>query len=225
MATTQHLTTILDNNVLDSSMGSTQGLLSFMTNASRQIKTYLGPDDHKKSQKKQRRQQLLLQHLTQLKTQNFNFIPDILKSPDFGLHSSPASPTPSLDSVGSYDDEDTPSIRSSCLLSNRRKRSRGSISNENVAKRMRQNSFDSNISLEYDVDSIIPSINTSCMNHSSSIVSSTIRNHSRNNINDSDNFDDTIVPSPSPDFDDLVDCMLTEDSLSKIDVNNYFPSL
>ena len=36
---------ILDNSLLDSSMGSTQGLLSFMTNASKQIKTYLGESE------------------------------------------------------------------------------------------------------------------------------------------------------------------------------------
>ena len=40
---------IVDNVALDSSMDSTQGLLSFMTNASRQIKTYLGPDQQSKS--------------------------------------------------------------------------------------------------------------------------------------------------------------------------------
>ena len=43
MATADHLR-IVDNTALDSSMDSTQGLLSFMTNASRQIKTYLGPE-------------------------------------------------------------------------------------------------------------------------------------------------------------------------------------
>ena len=40
---------IVDNVALDSSMDSTQGLLSFMTNASRQIKTYLGPDQQQKA--------------------------------------------------------------------------------------------------------------------------------------------------------------------------------
>lgn len=40
---------IVNNVNLDSSMNSTQGLLSFMTNASRQIKTYLGPDQQQKA--------------------------------------------------------------------------------------------------------------------------------------------------------------------------------
>ena len=47
-ATVNHFR-IMDNSALDSSMDSTQGLLGFMASASRQIKTYLGPEQQQKS--------------------------------------------------------------------------------------------------------------------------------------------------------------------------------
>lgn len=201
-------------------MDSTQGLLSFMTNASRQIKTFLGPEQQKKNaQSKTRHQQLLLQ-LTQLKTQNFNFIPDILESSSQqtllsqqSTETSPASPTPSLDSVGSHDDDETPTFRTSCLMKSRRKKRLRNVApstkatpyNENTKKRARYNN---NVYKQ--------TRDTTCAYSASTTTISSLAAHGSY---------PELIPSPSPDFDDLVDCMLTEDALANIDVNNYFSPL
>ncbi|XP_066915701.1 uncharacterized protein [Clytia hemisphaerica] len=206
---------IMDNSVLDSSMDSTQGLLGFMASASRQIKTYLGPEQQQKSNQNKRRHQQLLFQLSQLKTQNYSFIPDILapsntktfnSSPCInntfcGVESSPASPTPSLDSVGSVEDIDAPTYRSSCLIKSRRqKRTRPSIQ----------------CSMEDNITSKRTKYINNCSISPSTCALSEIPNVSLTSMD---------PPCPSPDFDDLVDCMLTEDALAMIDVNNYLPQL
>lgn len=160
--------------------------------------------------------------LTKLKTQNYSFIPDIL-APESIYHStttsndscynsdssSPASPTPSLDSVGSVEGCDV--FRSSCLVKSRRQ------------KRSRQSSS---------------VIQQQCNGGESAILNKRARKrHNSNNNNNSymtcaqtptynNNFDMyNLAPLPSPDFDDLVDCMLTEEALNQIDVTNYLPAL
>lgn len=198
---------ILDNNLLDSSMGSTQGLLSFMTDASRQIKTYLGDSDLK-AQKKQRHQKFL-QQLSELNSHT-TLIPDIAQIPNLNFTTTPASPTPSLDSVGSVEDD----TRSSCLMnSNKRKRTHMSPSPTTYdCKKSRQESYfnfakkqfyHADINLTYLADI------TTC--HSFDADS---RYDSMNSS----------VPSPSPDFDDLVDCMLTENLIAPINLNDYIIS-
>lgn len=176
---------------------------------------------------------MLLQQLSQLKSHNYNFIPDILKTTS--VEASPVSPTPSLDSVGSAD-EDEISMRPSCVLTSRRKRSHMHASlneNNNTTKRSRyepynninNNNINNNICIDqspflidYDLNNIIPSINTADFDDNQT-------SYTTNDVKQTTLSYDTIIPSPSPDFDDLVDCMLSEDSLSEIDVNNYFPAL
>ena len=177
--------------------------------------------------------------LTKLKTHNYSFIPDIstekiynhpistTSSTDNSCYnsdsSSPASPTPSLDSVGSLEDCDV--FRSPCLVKSRRqKRSRPSPSSSLqhqcnggesgiLNKRTRNTGNNSFSSMTYGIH--LPSYNNNNNNNSNN-----------NNNNNNSNFDMyNLAPLPSPDFDDLVDCMLTEEALSQIDITNYLPAL
>lgn len=198
-------------------MDSAQGLLSFISNASRQIKTYLGPEQQKKTvQGKTHQQQLLLQ-LSKLKTQNYNFIPDIIEASSSSTtyttencsDSIPASPTPSLDSVGSHDDrDDTPKYGASCLIKSRRQ------------KRMLNTAKLTTLHSNSPIVNKRTKFQTQQPSSASCVYSST-----NSTFVCSSNFDHRTAPSPSPDFEDLMECMLTEDALANIDVNNYFAPL
>ena len=203
-------------------------------------------------QNKKRHQQLLIQ-LSKLKTQNYSFIPDIL-APESIYHntsttsnnfyssdsSSPASPTPSLDSVGSVEDCDA--FRSSCLVKSRRqKRSRPSssfmhqqYSGEDASiMNKRPRKYPGNNAIinqnHNDCSSITCAYTTtSPYNNTGNYTYNNNNNTTNNNNNRSCNSNDDIynlAPLPSPDFDDLVDCMLTEEALNEIDITNYLPAL
>lgn len=197
---------------LDSSMNSAQGLLSFMTDASKQIKTFL--DDDQKSYKKQQRQRKHL--LDQLNNINVR-IPSI----DMQLNHcyTPASPTPSLDSTGSMSSEEDETLEfPSCSVSNNRKRKASTFSNNNI-KKHRQN----NLYTEYSNTYLNGNTNNNIKNNQNTATSFGNNTTSFGNSISTKSYDsfDYIVPSPTPDFDDLVNCMLTDEFASPFDYTSY----
>ena len=127
------------------------------------------------------------------------------------MTTTPASPTPSLDSVGSSFEDNVIPLTSCRVQHNSRKRKLTndySFRNAKISK-PRYNSCPQN---------------TEKLSSNSQQLPAT-RQRSDSTFSRSDSFDsvefDYIIPSPSPDFSDLINCMLTDEFTTPFDFSNY----